>query len=102
MKSLTAQFVDEVKPDDMTIEGVRSGFLGLESKTIIDFGKGLNLPLNRVNTRTLKKLFGPAPSDWIGQRVSLFTVETSYNNEPVRGVRLRASVPAPLFDKESR
>lgn len=52
-------------------------------------GKERVLGLNATNRKTMNTMFGNVTKGWPGQEVTLYIVDTTMKNEPVKGVRIR-------------
>jgi len=65
-----------------------------EQRPLLHFGDGVKpLVLNRTNGKTLRKMFGPEVTAWIGKRVTLFAEVVDAFGERVEAIRIR-STPA--------
>jgi len=86
-------YVELVRIADVKYEQV-----GDEKRFCLYFdGHHKALSLNRSNLTALVGLFGDETDRWLGQRIELYAVATSYQGKPVRGIRLR---PAPQRQAE--
>lgn len=52
-----------------------------------EFDRGL--VLNKVNSRTIAGLYGSACDEWIGQQITIYRSETSFQNKTVPCIRVK-------------
>lgn len=69
--------------------------------------KGIKLPfaLNKTNAATIAQLYGNAPRDWIGKRVTLYPTTTQFGRNTVDCVRVKPEKPkgkSPAKEPEAR
>lgn len=86
------------KEATLTIERInllRSTIKGKETKQpLLHFAKTkLPLALNKTNAATIAQLYGAAPKDWVGKRVTLYATTTTFGSNTVECVRIRPQKP---------
>ena len=91
---LSARDIQSKGPQKVFINSVTSeqvrGDNGLEDKWILSFnGCRKRLILNVTNNNTLIESFGYESNDWIGQEVTLYTIEVQFGGKMVPGLRIR-------------
>ena len=91
---LSAKDIQAKGPQKVTINAVSSeqvrGDNGLEEKWILSFdGCRKRLILNVTNNNTLIDSYGYESNDWIGQVVTLFTIEVQFGGKMVPGLRIK-------------
>lgn len=60
------------------------------------------LRLNKSNAKSLIEIFGTAETDrWIGGRVELYSIDTEYQGQPVKGLRIRKAGLVPTQEDDS-
>ena len=96
---LSAKDIQAKGPQKVTINAVSSeqvrGDNGLEEKWILSFdGCRKRLILNVTNNNTLIDSYGYESNDWIGQVVTLFTIEVQFGGKMVPGLRVKTEVKA--------
>jgi hypothetical protein len=52
------------------------------------------LVLNKTNSRTIAAIYGSDTDDWIGQKITIYRSETSFQNKVVPCIRVRDAKPA--------
>jgi hypothetical protein len=52
------------------------------------------LVLNKTNSRTIASIYGSDTDDWIGQKITIYRSETSFQNKVVPCIRVRDAKPA--------
>ena len=97
---LSAKDIQETGPKVVTIASVTSeqirGDNGLEDKWVLGFhGARKRLILNVTNNNTLIDSFGYESNDWLGQSVTLFTVDVQFGSKMVLGLRIKVENPKP-------
>lgn len=76
----------------VTIERVEKREVGSEKviKGVVilkEFGRGM--VLNKTNSRTIAGLYGSDTSNWLGQQITLYRSETSFQNKTVPCIRVK-------------
>lgn len=58
--------------------------------------KGKNLPfaISRTDNRTMQRLYGADPNNWLGKKIALFVTTTQNKGETVPCIRIRPQKPA--------
>lgn len=56
-----------------------------------EFEKGM--VFNKTNGQSVANLYGPSVPEWVGQRITLYPTETTYNGQQKPCIRIRAGVP---------
>jgi hypothetical protein len=82
----------------LTIREVRQEEIGQGSQTdekwVVYFEEEeKGLVLNKTNTNTIAKLYGNDTEDWIGQPITLFATEVSFQGDMVEALRVRSKPP---------
>lgn len=82
-----------------TIENVKlltTEMSGEKKKQPLVYFKGIKLPLalNKTNAATIAQLYGNAPRDWLGKRVTLYPTTTQFGRNTVDCVRVKPEKPA--------
>ncbi len=57
-----------------------------------EFDRGM--VINKTNSRTIAGLYGSNTDDWIGEKITIYRSETSFQNRTVPCIRVKDSVPA--------
>jgi hypothetical protein len=67
-----------------------------DPKVILTFDEG-GKPLmgNKTNCKTIAKLYGDNPKDWLGKKITLFVTEVDMKGEQVDAIRIRSKPPRP-------
>lgn len=79
--------VQRVEKKEVGSEKVIKGVVYFE-----EFGRGL--VLNKTNSRTIAGLYGSDTDEWIGQPITIYRSETSFQNKTVPCIRVRDTKPA--------
>lgn len=58
-----------------------------------EFDRGL--VLNKTNSRTIASLYGSNTDDWIGEEITIYRSETSFQNKTVPCIRVKDVRPEP-------
>lgn len=74
--------IDRVEISEVGAEKVRKGVVHLR-----EFSRGM--VLNKTNSRTIAGLLGSQTDDWIGERITIYRSETSYQNKIVPCIRVK-------------
>src|SRR5688500_12542020 len=83
-----------LKADDLAdgvtaavIDSVDTEELGGEEKLVLSLaGIDGGLVLNRTNYRALAQRLGDEPEDWVGSRITLTAVPSSYQGKPCKSI----------------
>lgn len=91
-KDVTLEIVDVMMRKDVTFQ---AGRVKPAVGTLKFKGMSRELGLNATNNNTMMKLYGRDTGGWIGKRVTLYVdPNVSMAGKIMRGVRIRATVPA--------
>ena len=88
----------EVGGDDLivTIEKVNMVEIGnkREQKPVVYFKETPKvIVLNITNGNTLARLYGPKVANWVGKKISIYTIDLEVQGTPQTGVRIRLKTP---------
>ena len=79
--------VDRVELKTVGAEQVRKGVVFFK-----EFERGM--VINKTNSRTIAGLYGSNTDEWIGERITIYRSETSFQNRTVPCIRVKDTVPA--------
>lgn len=79
--------IDRVELKTVGAEQVRKGVVFFK-----EFERGM--VINKTNSRTIAGLYGSNTDDWIGERITIYRSETSFQNRTVPCIRVKDTVPA--------
>lgn len=82
----------------VTIADVRMEEMGQgkdkNSKPVLYFEEtDKGLVLNKTNSGTIAKLYGPETDDWIGKRITIYPTEVEFKGEQTLSIRIRLKAP---------
>jgi hypothetical protein len=90
--------IHESGPKRVKIEGVEDGQF---EKPVLVHSDGTSLTLNQTNVRTLKRVWGPNSTDWVGQEIELYIGPTTYQGRLQDSVLVKPiSPPVPLSERK--
>ena len=72
-----------------------------EMKFVVYFeGQQKGVVLNKTNAELLSMLYGDESDDWIGEEVTLFTMQVTFQGKTTNTIRFRAPKKTPKQQKE--
>lgn len=83
--------IAKVEIREVGAEKVRKGVVFFE-----EYSRGL--VLNKTNSRTIAGLYGSESDAWIGQQITIYRSETSFQNKTVPCIRVKDVKPAPATE----
>ena len=81
--------ISRVEIKEVGSEKVRKGVVFVE-----EFTRGL--VLNKTNSRTIAGLLGSQTDEWVGERITIYRSETSFQNKIVPCIRVKDVKPDPV------
>ncbi len=83
--------IARVEIKEVGAEKVRKGVVYFS-----EFPRGL--VLNKTNSRTIAGLYGTDTDAWIGEQITIYRSETSFQNKTVPCIRIKDLRPAPAVE----
>lgn len=104
-KWLKAEDFGEGENKVVTIKDVKYETLGqgakAETKPVIEFRDAKPLVLNKTNGHIIGQLYGSDTDEWVGKKITLFTMEVDSFGDIVRAIRVRNAVPDEAASRQS-
>lgn len=79
----------------VTIADCKMELLGEDKKPVLYLAnKDKAMVLNKTNSMALSSAFGPNTTNWVGQKIELFSMPVQFQGQIVDGLRVRVPVGA--------